>query len=263
MEALLSSAESRHIRSSSIAKAEEFIRSRFNEASLQVEDQPFRFHNTTCINVIATLQGRSKDFIVVGAHYDSLPEVGKAPGADDNASGTTSLLEIAKLLALQPKPLLTIVFVAFSAEEVGLKGSEFFVKSAWFQDKIDHFKGAIVMDQIGANMGYPGQIFETTEQHGVSELEVEIELSALSEARPPTDEALVDYHGWGSDHVSFLKRGLPAVLLISAANRKVASAFGHTSNDSIDKVNFTYAASECGLAATATALLASGDALKV
>jgi hypothetical protein len=76
--------------------------------------------------------------IVIGAHYDHLGRGGEgslAPreaeihhGADDNASGTAGLLELARMLSTQPqKPRRTIVFIAFSGEEEGLLGSDFYV----------------------------------------------------------------------------------------------------------------------------------------
>ena len=76
--------------------------------------------------------------IVIGAHYDHLGRGGEgslAPregeihhGADDNASGTAALIELARRLSTQrPKPRRTIVFIAFSGEEEGLLGSNYYV----------------------------------------------------------------------------------------------------------------------------------------
>jgi hypothetical protein len=93
-------------------------------------------------NVVGILPGsdpKLKDeAIVIGAHYDHLGRGGEgslAPregdihhGADDNASGTAGLLELARMLSTQPtKPRRTIVFIAFSGEEEGLLGSDFYV----------------------------------------------------------------------------------------------------------------------------------------
>lgn len=86
-------------------------------------------------NVIATLRapramdGAATDppsrTILVGAHYDS---VQAGPGANDNASGTAVLLELARVLATEPMGV-TLKFVAFGAEEVGLLGSAHYVSS--------------------------------------------------------------------------------------------------------------------------------------
>jgi len=94
-------------------------------------------------NVIVLLKGSDPvlqdQYIVVGAHYDHLgmggPNSGsRMPdttavhnGADDNASGTAMVMELAKALAKAGAPARSIVFVAFSAEEMGLLGSKYFV----------------------------------------------------------------------------------------------------------------------------------------
>ena len=76
--------------------------------------------------------------IVIGAHYDHLGRGGQGSlaqregeihhGADDNASGTAGLIELARMFSTQrPKPRRTIVFIAFSGEEEGLIGSNYYV----------------------------------------------------------------------------------------------------------------------------------------
>jgi len=92
-------------------------------------------------NVVGIIPGRTPEgqarSVVVGAHYDHLglgwPDVrqehrGKIHyGADDNASGVAVLLELARVLAKSLKPDSTVVFVAFTGEEAGRKGSKYFV----------------------------------------------------------------------------------------------------------------------------------------
>jgi hypothetical protein len=77
-------------------------------------------------NVVATLRGTvSPDVVyVVGSHFDS---VDRGPGSDDNTSGTTMLLETARVLARQRLPA-TVKFVSFTGEEAGLLGSREFVR---------------------------------------------------------------------------------------------------------------------------------------
>ena len=92
-------------------------------------------------NVVALLRGRDSalrdDYIVIGAHFDHLgrsavfaldPAAGDAirNGADDNASGTAAVLDLARLLAANP-PRRSVIFVNFSAEELGVLGSSWFV----------------------------------------------------------------------------------------------------------------------------------------
>jgi len=266
LQGLIKAADSRYIASKYIEKAETFIAGTFKGSLGQnrVESQPFDFHSTKCKNIIGILQGDSNDFIVVGAHYDSLPAEGKAPGADDNGSGVAALLEVVRLMAQRKqKPKLTVVFAAVSAEEEGLVGSTNFVKSQWFRDRqrLGRFHGALIMDQVGASMGHRGAIFETNLKNTskcTGQL-VEMEISALqSQNTLLKGKSEVDYQGWGSDHMPFLRSDLPAVLVISEANRDSAHQFGHTSNDTIDKVDFEYATDLCSLVAGAAALLASG-----
>jgi aminopeptidase YwaD len=92
-------------------------------------------------NVVGILPGSDpklkSEAIVIGAHYDHLGLGGEgslAPregeihhGADDNASGTAGVLELARMFTQGPKPRRTIVFIAFSGEEEGLIGSNFYV----------------------------------------------------------------------------------------------------------------------------------------
>jgi Zn-dependent M28 family amino/carboxypeptidase len=93
-------------------------------------------------NVIGILEGSDpvlkNETIVIGAHYDHLglggegslaPKEGEIHhGADDNASGTAGVIELARLFATQkPRPRRTIVFIAFSGEEEGLLGSNYYV----------------------------------------------------------------------------------------------------------------------------------------
>lgn len=92
-------------------------------------------------NVVALLRGRDPalrdEYIVIGAHFDHLgrsPVFAQDPeamdairnGADDNASGTAAVLDLARLLAANP-PRRSVIFVNFSAEELGVLGSSWFV----------------------------------------------------------------------------------------------------------------------------------------
>jgi hypothetical protein len=82
-------------------------------------------------NVIGYIEGKERpdSFLVVVAHYDHLGMMGKEvlfPGANDNASGVAMLLDLAKYFKVAP-PDYSMVFIALSAEEMGIKGAEYFV----------------------------------------------------------------------------------------------------------------------------------------
>ncbi len=120
------------------------------------------------VNVIGVLKGSGEQAaIAVGAHYDhlghgegasSLARSGEEnqvhPGADDNASGVAGMLEMAEWLAdLQRqgrfKPQRDVVFVAWSGEELGLLGSNDFVKQFGKNDISDHFMAYLNLDMVG------------------------------------------------------------------------------------------------------------------
>jgi Tol biopolymer transport system component len=96
-------------------------------------------------NVIARLTGTVNPELlyVVSSHFDSVED---GPGADDNSSGSTVLLEAARVMAGKPQPA-TIVFAFFTAEEAGLRGSREFVRRAVASG--DRIVGALNNDMVG------------------------------------------------------------------------------------------------------------------
>lgn len=117
---------------------------------------------TKITNVVATLRGTdasSADRVyVVGAHYDSrrtdpLDGEGDSPGANDDASGTSAVIELARVLARLPNEA-TIVFVAYAGEEQGLFGSDHFAELAKQQNW--NIQGVLNMDIIGSPVGGTG-----------------------------------------------------------------------------------------------------------
>jgi aminopeptidase YwaD len=112
-------------------------------------------------NVIGILEGSDanvkSEALVIGAHYDHLGRGGEgslAPregdihhGADDNASGVAGVLELARIFTAQPKPRRTIMFIAFSGEEEGLLGSNYYVNHPLVP--LTNTVAMINMDMIG------------------------------------------------------------------------------------------------------------------
>ena len=118
---------------------------------------------TRITNVVATLRGTdpaSADRVyVVGAHYDSrvtdvLNGTSDAPGANDDGSGTSAVIELARVLANAPSEA-TIVFVAYAGEEQGLYGSNHLAQVA--QDNKWNIQGVLNMDIIGSPNGGNGE----------------------------------------------------------------------------------------------------------
>src|SRR5262249_52319424 len=92
----------------------------------------------TVHNVAAYLEGETDEYVIVGAHYDHLglgDQYSLAPsaigtvhhGADDNASGTAGVIELARYFSKQPKHKRGVLFLAFAGEELGLLGSSWYV----------------------------------------------------------------------------------------------------------------------------------------
>jgi hypothetical protein len=108
-------------------------KSRFKElpASIKLNIDNKMIGNFKASNVCGIVRGTKypDSFVVITAHYDHLGGMGDKvffPGANDNASGTSMLLNMAKFYGANPQPY-SIVFIAFAGEEIGLVGSKYFV----------------------------------------------------------------------------------------------------------------------------------------
>jgi hypothetical protein len=175
-------------------------------------------------NVLGLLRGKDASrTIVVGAHYDHLGLGGEgslAPnatgqvhnGADDNASGTAAVLEMARELAAGPQPECNVLFALWSAEELGLLGSEHWAKHPTVP--IESLIANLNLDMVGragdrklavlgAGTAAPFEAW-VREAAAQAELEVDISLSGQGVG--------------GSDHMTFLKRQVPAVHFFSGVH---------------------------------------------
>jgi peptidase M28-like protein/PDZ domain-containing protein len=168
-------------------------------------------------NVVAFLPGTDPALrgqtIVVGAHIDHLgrspvgaldPDAGNVirNGADDNASGTAAVLELARLLSARPTRR-SVIFVNFSGEELGLLGSQYFVEHS--PVPIDSIVTMLNFDMVGRLRG------DSLIVYGVATAR---EMSAvLDSANAPVGLAIRGLgDGFGpSDHSSFFARGIPVL----------------------------------------------------
>jgi hypothetical protein len=140
--------DSKHITQPGNAKAIDYLMRAYASFGYQPERQDFSPANALggkTANVVATLKGTVDPNLiyVVSSHFDS---VAVGPGADDDTSGTTALLEAARILARTPMPA-TIVFASFTGEEAGLLGSREFVRRA--AEAKWNVTGALNNDMIG------------------------------------------------------------------------------------------------------------------
>ncbi len=171
---------------------------------------PFTVNGTPCQNVIATKIGtvHPDEFVILGGHFDSTsPQPGTlAPGAEDNGSGTSLVMEIARVSAARDFER-TVQFVLFDAEEAGLRGSQHFVADAVAAGR--DIVGAITADMVSYYDRNYAVIIE-----GQTAWEWLMTTMASNVAAYSDIGYRKDYYSWGSDHVPFQQAGIAAFLAI-------------------------------------------------
>ena len=171
-------------------------------------------------NVLGMIEGVNKnEFIVVGAHYDHLGKYNGYiyNGADDNGSGTVGVMSIARAIkATGKKPEKTIIFAAWTAEEKGLLGSEYFVKNfpgiyrIGLNLNLDMIGRSSVKDTIGNKCAieytkvYGG--FQELSQKHIKEYNLNLDVKYTGSERP----------SGGSDYASFAEKDVPVFSLMAA-----------------------------------------------
>ncbi|HWR50179.1 MAG TPA: M20/M25/M40 family metallo-hydrolase [Bryobacteraceae bacterium] len=187
-------------------------------------------------NVAAYLPGQTDEYIVIGAHYDHLglgehsslapAQMGKPhPGADDNASGTAGMIELAHWFAGQPKQKRGVLFIAFASEELGLLGSRQYVDHPALPLK--QAVAMINMDMIGRTR--EGKVY-------VGGTRTSPALRTLVEDVLPRYQFKVDAPGGmeadSSDHVSFMTKQVPSLFFFSGLHGDY-----HKPSDTWDKID--------------------------
>ena len=192
-------------------------------------------------NVIGYIDNKAPNTVVLGAHYDHLGygEDGNSMlrtgeklihnGADDNASGTAALLELARLLkTAKAKQNYNYLFIAFSGEELGLFGSKYFTEHPTIDLKSVNYM--INMDMVG-RLNDSSRVI-TIGGYGTSPSWGEY-YSAVSKGNP----AFVykyDSSGTGpSDHTSFYRKDIPVLFYFTGLHSDY-----HKPSDDADKINY-------------------------
>lgn len=203
------------------------------ETHLQEFEVNFRNEIKSTVNVVAQKRGTSSNAktLIICAHLDSINKDGvelKAPGADDNATGSTGVLEMAHQLASK-NHLHDVIFILFGAEEIGLHGSKHYVS----QLPTDHeLLGVINMDMIGRKNGNNYGVL--LEGHEVSR-DITIKLSHFAADYTSLDVA-ISFSPYASDHIPFIEKGYPALLTIEASDS--ANVDIHTERDQLNAVDY-------------------------
>ena len=162
-------------------------------------------------NVIAYIEGEIDSFFVFGAHYDHLGRVGKTvyfPGANDNASGVSTLLTLAKYYHDHHiKPKYSIAFMFFSAEEAGLIGSLYYTKNPLFP--LNKIKFLFNLDMVGT--GVEGLSVVNGKKH----LKASRLIQKINTEHNYFTDIRIGKGSANSDHHFFDMSGVPAVFLFT------------------------------------------------
>lgn len=230
-----------------------------NGWKVQGETQVHRT-NVPVKNVVAVLEGEgphADETIIIGAHYDHLGFGGEGSfvphsqeihnGADDNASGTAALLEVARLLATRPEKLgRRVVFIAFTGEERGLFGSAQYVRQPLFP--LENTVAMLNMDMVGRlrDDKLIIQGVDTSPEFGVI-------IDKLNES---AKFQLTKQPGGNgpSDHASFYPQNIPVMHFFTDLHDDY-----HRPSDDIDKVNFAGAERVAQMVAASAAEIAALD----
>lgn len=189
-------------------------------------------------NVIGLLPGTKADWksqsAILSAHYDHLglgwPDVHKGdegkphPGADDNASGVSVMLELAKALKASGPPSRTLMFIAFSAEEAGLKGSAYYVEHP--RMPLDQVIGVINLDTVGRLGNDKISVLGT----GTSSEWQHIFRGAGFVTG--VENRLIPDSMQSSDQMSFIRKNVPGIQLFTAAHGDY-----HRTTDTADRID--------------------------
>lgn len=191
-------------------------------------------------NVLGILEGSDpalkNEYVIIGAHYDHLGMGGRDSlsssrepqihhGADDNASGTAGIIELAQhFAARRPAPRRSLLFIAFSGEEMGLLGSAYFVKNPTVP--LERVVAMLNLDMIGRATDDSVQVIGT----GTS-ADWKAVLDAARAAVPlRTKENSSGFDA--SDQVSFYARDIPVLFFFTGVHPDY-----HKPSDTWDKIN--------------------------
>jgi hypothetical protein len=189
----------------------------------------------TVHNVVGYLPGETGEYVIVGAHYDHLGLGGQYslapsqtgtihPGADDNASGTAGVVELARWFGRQPKQKRGMLFLSFAGEELGLLGSAYYVEHPIVP--LDKAVAMINLDMIGR---MKDKLYIGGSGSGNN-------LRPMLEKTLANTELKVDYSAGSSegssDHTSFTNKQVPALFFFSGLH-----ADYHKPSDTWDKID--------------------------
>lgn len=230
----------RHSTSIHYLNAASWARDQLQALHYTTQLQSLTVNGSSSQNVIADKRGNAtgaRDVVLITAHLDSINIQGgpmaPAPGADDNGSGSAGLLEMARVFAMHRSEH-DLRFILFGGEEEGLLGSKRYVASLPGAEK-QRIRAVVNMDMIGTmNTTLPGVMLEGA---SVSERVID----GLAEAAATYTALTVEtsLNPFASDHVPFIRAGIPAVLTIEGADSTNGNV--HSMKDTIEHINYDLA----------------------
>lgn len=206
-----------------------YIADQFRAAGLQTVDGTYLQNWSQIIpgqgevrmaNVVGMIPGVNRELsaqpIVVGAHFDHLgidATTGQPyPGADDNASGVSVMLEVAATLARSYTPQRSILFVAFTGEESGLLGSQYFIENPPGGYLARDLFAMVNLDAVGRLDGRQLQVFGSESAYEWPFMAQGIGFTIGLRSQ------MVAANIASSDHISFLNAGIPAIHLFAGTH---------------------------------------------
>jgi hypothetical protein len=239
--AFLAGFPTRHSASSEFIAARDQLRTRLDALGYTTSVTPVAVGAQQGSNLVADRAGSAanRGLVVVTAHLDSVNIAGgqsaAAPGADDNASGSAGVMEIARVLAAHPAEN-DLRLILFGGEEQGLHGSTQLVAAMPAAER-QRVRAVVNMDMIAVR-NTPGTDAVLLEGAAVSSQLID----ALAEAAATytTLSVTTSLNPFASDHVPFINAGMPAVLTIEGNDS--ANTAIHTAGDVIGRTDATLAA---------------------
>ncbi len=185
-------------------------------------------------NVIAYVKGSKypESYFVFTAHYDHLGMMGNHtyyPGANDNASGTSMLLDLARHYSLpENQPEYSIVFIAFSGEEAGLYGSRYFVENPLFP--LEDVELVVNLDMVGS--GSDG----ITVVNGTLYDSLMLKMNTINDKGEFIKEIKLRDESCNSDHCPFYQKGVKSIFIYTRGKELTEY---HTVDDRSENFPFT------------------------
>jgi len=179
------------------------------------------YYNLIEYNIVATIPGKTKpsECILFSAHYDHNGVVkGKDSimnGANDNASGTTAMLMLARYFAMRNDNERTLIFCAFAGEEIGLRGSTEMAKYFAAHMKVLSIKAGINLEMLGLPQYGKRRVFITGERYSTlpSILKKELKQQGIKVIHEPSEEKRLFSR---SDNYPFVKTGIPVHTIMAS-----------------------------------------------